>query len=139
MKQTLDVSKINKDCFLYNYIENNPSVEVGIHPQCPRHYILSDGNVYSKMCDRFLKGYVGRGNNGYHKVIIQYGNSKRNYRVHRLVAETFLANDNDLPEVDHIDRNRVNNHLSNLRWVSRSDNLKNRDMTNVGKKKTILQ
>jgi len=138
MKQVLDINTINKDCFLYNYIENNPEVEVGIHPKCNGHYILSDGKVYSKMCDKFLLGYIGRTNNGYHKVMIQYGNTKRNCRVHRLVAETFLVNDNDLPEVDHIDRNRVNNHLSNLRWVSRSENLKNRDMTNVGRKKTIL-
>ena len=138
MKQTLDVSKINKDCYLYKYIENNPSVEVGINSQCPSHYILSDGNIYSKMCDRFLIGYIGRTNNNYHKVVIQYNGVKRNMRVHRLVAETFLPNNNDLPEVDHIDRNRINNHISNLRWVSRSDNLKNRDMTNVGRKKSIL-
>ena len=138
MKQVLDVNNINKDCFLYKYVENNPDVEVGIHPLCPSHYILSDGKVYSRMCDKFMIGYIGKSNHNYHKVMIQYGENKRNMRVHRLVAETFLANDNNLPEVDHIDRNRLNNHLSNLRWVSRSDNLKNRDMTNVGRKKTIL-
>lgn len=46
--------------------------------------------------------------------------------VHRLIAETFLPNPLGLPCVDHKDRNRVNNHVSNLHWVSFSDNLCNK-------------
>ncbi len=134
MKQLLDVKTINETCNLYKYIENNPDVEVGIHPKCNQHYILSDGKVYSRMCDKFMIGYIGRTNNNYHKVMIRYDGVKRNMRVHRLVAETFLPNDNNLPQVDHIDRNRINNHISNLRWVTHSENMINRDMTNIKKK-----
>tara|TARA_R110001599_G_scaffold15689_1_gene65255 strand:+ start:788 stop:1048 length:261 start_codon:yes stop_codon:yes gene_type:complete len=82
-----------------------------------------------------MKGYIGKSNNNYHKVMVRYDGVKRNMRVHRLVAETFLANDNNLPQVDHIDRCRFNNHISNLRWVTHSENMLNRDMTNVGKTK----
>lgn len=49
----------------------------------------------------------------------------KNVLVHRLVAETFIPNPDNLPEVDHIDKNIKNNKVSNLRWVNRQDNLKN--------------
>jgi hypothetical protein len=44
---------------------------------------------------------------------------------HRLVAEAFIPNPNNKPQIDHIDRNRTNNHISNLRWVSASTNQQN--------------
>ena len=47
--------------------------------------------------------------------------SEMKYR-HRLVAETFIPNPNNLPEVNHIDSNRSNNHIDNLEWVSRKQN-----------------
>lgn len=50
-------------------------------------------------------------------------------RVHRLVAIAFLENPLELPFVDHIDRDKFNNNLSNLRWVTRSDNNRNQDNT----------
>lgn len=46
-------------------------------------------------------------------------------KVHRLVAETYLQNPDNLPEVDHIDRNKSNNNVANLRFVSRSGNQRN--------------
>lgn len=47
------------------------------------------------------------------------------YLKHRLIAEQFLPNPNNLSDVDHINRNRSDNHLSNLRWVSHSKNIMN--------------
>jgi len=46
--------------------------------------------------------------------------------VHRLVAETFIENPSDLPEVDHKDRDKSNNCVDNLRWVTRQENMENR-------------
>ena len=42
--------------------------------------------------------------------------------VHRLIAQTFLPNPDGLPEVDHIDKDRTNNHVTNLRWISSAAN-----------------
>ena len=46
--------------------------------------------------------------------------------IHRILAETFLSNPNNYPAVDHIDRNKLNYSLSNLRWVSYEENNKNK-------------
>ena len=62
--------------------------------------------------------------NGY----IQVALNGKTYYKHRLISEQFLVNRDPehLTEIDHINHDRTDYHLSNLRWVSRSENLKNR-------------
>ena len=45
-------------------------------------------------------------------------------RVHRVVAEAFIPNPNNYSDVDHIDCNKLNNHIDNLRWCTSADNTK---------------
>jgi len=52
--------------------------------------------------------------------------NRRSYRKHRIVAMQFLPNPNNYDEIDHINGDRTDYHLNNLRWCSRSENLKNR-------------
>ena len=51
-----------------------------------------------------------------------------NFQKHRIIAQQFIPNDDEIHKffIDHIDRNRTNNHISNLRWVSYSENNKNK-------------
>ena len=58
-------------------------------------------------------------------LIVGLHDSKRSntYRVHRLVAISFIPNPNDLPEVNHIDENKENNNVNNLEWCSTKYNL----------------
>lgn len=78
-------------------------------------------NVKSK---KVVRGYVEK--NGYVRVKFEnkcLGGIVRT-TVHRLVAEAFLPNPNNLPEVNHKDSNRANNHVDNLEWVTHSENMK---------------
>ena len=71
--------------------------------------------------------------NGYLKVGLNTPSGQVTRYKHRLIAQQFIPNPDNLPDVDHIDRNKLNNSLNNLRWVSRSDNLRNRNMKASGK------
>jgi len=82
--------------------------------------ISSDGKVFSIRNNRYLtpSQYL----DGYQKVTLSNGSIRRTYRVHRLVAEAFLENPDNLPQVNHKDFNKLNNYLENLEWCTNYDN-----------------
>lgn len=105
-------------------------------------FVSRDGEVFVNIkCRRFPNGHYTYGNTnsrGYKRV--QY-NEKR-YLIHRLVAETFLDNPNNYSTVDHIDRNKENNNVENLRWADMSVQIQNRDTSkfkNNAKSKPVSQ
>ena len=61
---------------------------------------------------------------GYRFVMLYGAHGKKQYYVHRLVAETFIPNPKNLGDVNHKDGCKANNILFNLEWCSRSDNQK---------------
>lgn len=63
-------------------------------------------------------------NSGYMAVNLKRNFVEQRKLVHRLVAEAFIPNPNGFGYVDHIDRNRLNNEVSNLQWVTQGDNLR---------------
>lgn len=86
------------------------------------------GNVYSIVHNnsrrkRKLSSYDN--GNGYLKVNLYdvNGKCKKKY-VHRLVAEAFLNNPLNKPNINHIDNNRSNNNINNLEWCTQSENIK---------------
>lgn len=76
--------------------------------------ITEDGKVWSYRNKRFIKPFLRK--NGYLQVILVKDGVKKNHKVHRLVAETYISNPNNYPEVNHKDENRVNNNIDNLEW-----------------------
>ena len=63
--------------------------------------------------------------NVWYKQCNLYKDGKKKYvRVHRLVAELFVTNPNNFSQVNHKDGNKLNNHYTNLEWVSNSQNTK---------------
>lgn len=85
-----------------------------------KYTIDEDGNVYNTQTKKYLKGSIGE--NGYKYYRLSQDNIKKMFYAHRLVAEAFIPNPNNLPVVNHIDGNKLNNNISNLEWVSYSDN-----------------
>lgn len=55
---------------------------------------------------------------GYLYVVLYKNGKVKTFRVHRLVAEAFLPNPDNLPEVNHKDENKLNNNVNNLEWCS---------------------
>lgn len=75
------------------------------------------GNVYSINC-KLKKQII----NGYEIVFLAKNGIKTKKRVHRLVAEAFIENKDNKPFIDHIDGNRLNNNVDNLRWCTTKEN-----------------
>lgn len=103
--------------------------------------ISNYGNVRHIKFKKILKLTKDRG--GYSRIKIPRKENGlkifNNKLVHRLVVKAFDNFYNDLLEVDHIDRNRSNNNILNLRMVSRSDNLKYRFKINIYTIKAIIE
>ena len=76
--------------------------------------ITSCGKVWSYHSNKFLKPY--NHNCGYLSVNLSKNNKCKTCLIHRLVAEAFIANPDNLPQVNHKDENKFNNCLSNLEF-----------------------
>lgn len=77
--------------------------------------VTSCGKVYSHKRKKFLKP---REVGGYLQVSLYKGGEREFYLIHRLVAEAYLPNPNNLPCVNHKDENKENNALQNLEWCT---------------------
>lgn len=71
------------------------------------------------------------GKEGYYSVLLTILQNQKLCSVHRLVATTFIPNPEHKPQVNHIDGNKLNNEVSNLEWVTQSENMQHARDTGV--------
>ena len=83
--------------------------------------VTSCGKVWSYKRQRFLKPYEECG--GYLKVSLSKDGVIKRFKVHRLVAETYIPNPEEKTQVNHLDENKQNNTINNLTWVTPSENI----------------
>lgn len=81
--------------------------------------VTEDGQVYGYKRKKFLKT---QNDNGYTRVTLCKDGQVKRHCVHRLVAEAYIPNPLDLPQVNHKNENKTDNHFSNLEWCTASYN-----------------
>lgn len=86
------------------------------------YFISNEGRVMNTKYNKIKYLKPGRNQKGYLHVSLCKNNKGKTHTIHRLVAEAFIDNPNNYPQIDHIDGNRANNDISNLRWVTNQQN-----------------
>ena len=100
-------------------MESPLSQEFKIIKDFENYQISNDGYVYSLYYNKMLKPEI---NKGYCRVTLKKDKKGPHFFIHRLVANAFIPNPDNKPCVNHIDENGLNNHVSNLEWVTSAEN-----------------
>jgi hypothetical protein len=95
------------------------------------------GEIWSCHYSKVMKPQITK--DGYNCVKLKKENKPFKKGIHRLLALQYIENPDNLSEVDHIDRNRHNNSLDNLRWVSRIENMNNmfKNLSNLNEEELL--
>lgn len=88
------------------------------------YWVSRDGKIWSEHKNGF-KAVSPSKNSKYLYWSVEIKGKTKHLSVHRTVAEAFIPNPQNLPEVDHINRDILDNRVDNLRWIDRLGNLKN--------------
>lgn len=92
-----------------------------------RYEIWSDGTVWSLITNKKLSPYLSKSkknNIGYMRIKLTDANGiRKDYFIHRLVAEHFIPNPENKTQVNHIDENTLNNEMENLEWMTPKENI----------------
>lgn len=93
-------------------------------------YIINDRGVirtlFREFKDVWNRNYIveekilkpSTDTNGYKQVVLSKNGKRKSFKVHRLVAQTFIPNPNNYPQINHKDENKLNNNVDNLEWCT---------------------
>ena len=99
------------------------------HPEYSDYWVTSNGLIYSEKngkhgkSDTLKERKLNKNEHGYNVIKLSNNNKSYNCKVHRLVAETFIPNPNNLPHINHIDEDKTNNNIDNLEWCNHQQNI----------------
>lgn len=82
-----------------------------------------NGKIFKIKGKGILKNHINK--RGYNYVSLSKREKHKKYKVHRLVANAFIPNPGNKPFIDHIDGNKTNNNVNNLRWCTSKENNNN--------------
>jgi hypothetical protein len=99
--------------------------------------INRNGEIYSCLSSKIMKTLYTSDVYGY--IQLTKEGTRKKCRIHRLLALQWIPNPDNLPEVDHIDRNTKNNSLENLRWVDRKTNRCNQNRYDECRKPEVIE
>lgn len=85
----------------------------------PNYYVSNLGNVKNIKTSKIMKQTI---KSGYYHVCLTNETIKKIFKIHRLVALSFINNPENKPEVNHEDKNKLNNNVNNLSWMTRKEN-----------------
>lgn len=85
-----------------------------------RYHIKNDGQVYSAISKAIKKPVID--GKGYNRIQLYIDGRPYTKKVHRLVAQHFIPNPDNKPQVNHIDGDKNNNHFTNLEWATNYEN-----------------
>ena len=95
------------------------------------YFITEDGFIISKKTNKVVK--TTKSNSGYETVVLWKNGKRKQCTMHRIVALSFIPNPENKRCVNHIDGNKLNNKVSNLEWITHSDNHKHAYRTGLRK------
>ncbi len=88
--------------------------------------IEEDGRIWGYKRKKYLKPYINKG--GYYAISLCKNNIENHKLIHRLIGIAYIPNPDNKPCIDHINRDKKDNRLENLRWATTSEN--NRNISN---------
>ena len=91
----------------------------------PNYSVSNLGNIINNKTNKLMK-LNNKG--GYFHISLMNNQSKKSLKVHRLVALAFIDNSEDKPEVNHKNKNKLDNTISNLEWMTRKENNQHRSI-----------
>ena len=88
------------------------------------YIIFEDGKIINTDTGREMKPSIDK--MGYYFICLFKNGKKKFFKLHRLIALAFIPNPDNKPVIDHINRNKQDNRIENLRWATRSENSRNK-------------
>lgn len=111
-------------------MSNKPTLEnYRLIPGFEGYAVTTHGSVFSYLSDKWLKPSLSR--QGYYMVSLRKDAGYYRTSVHRLVALAYVDNPDSKPQVNHIDGNKLNNHVDNLEWCTQAENQQHANRTGL--------